>query len=273
MGSSPPDGPVNFPFETSDVVRRLRQVNSWEVMPVLLLLLFSIALSVGMGIVVLVLRRFAGRQPLAATSLELPPTAFQEHPCAFRSPGSWLAIKSRSPLSVQSALGLHNPKPCSWIQGLAGEEKLFIAPPVKGWILVIGSGLPDPSDDVDVCFRFLLDLSRKVGQVQFFSASRVLHYHAWVKADGGRIVRAYAWAGKTLWQQGSRTAAEKELGLKCFDYFEKAEPTAFGQPDTAALNADKVGFLAAKWSIDPGRIDARFLQMERGIAGEPSWHF
>src|SRR5690348_12280068 len=243
-------------------------------MPVLLLLLFSIALSVGMGIVVLVLRRLAAGQSRVLS----PPThpsssgaAFQEHLGAFRWPGAWLAIKSRSPLSVQSALGLHNPKPCSWIQGLAGEEKLFIAPPVKGWILVMGSGLPDPSDDVDVCFRFLLELSRKLGQVQFFSSSRVLHYHAWVKADRGRILRAYAWAGKTLWHQGPQTAPEKDLGLKCFGYLENLEPPGYGQADVAALNAEKVGLLAARWSIDPGRIDARFLQMERGIAGEPSW--
>ncbi len=242
-------------------------------MPVLLLLLFSIALSVGMGIVVLVLRRLATRHQQVSKPGPAPSHTFQEHPCAFRWPGSWLAIKTRSPLSVQSALGLHNPKPCSWIQGLAGEEKLFIAPPVKGWILVMGSGLPEPSDDVDVCFRFLLDLSRKLGHVQFFSASRVLHYHAWVKADGGRIVRAYAWAGRTLWAQGAITSAEKELGLKCFNYLENLEPPAFGQPDIASLNADKVGLLAARWSIDPGRIDTRFLQMERGIAGEPSWHF
>jgi hypothetical protein len=242
-------------------------------MPVLLLLLFSIALSIAMGIVILVVRRAASRQQQASKAREFASAGFQEQACAFRWPGSWLAIKSRSPLAVQSALGLHNPKPCSWIQGLAGEEKLFIAPPVKGWILVIGSGLPEPSDDVDVCFRFLLELSRKLGQVQFFSASRVLHYHAWVKADGGRIVRAYAWAGKTLWMQGPRTMAEKDLGLKCFEYGEAAGPVAFGQPDIAACNADKVPLLAARWSIDPGRIDARFLQMERGIAGEPSWRF
>lgn len=246
-------------------------------MPILLLLLFSIALSVGMGIVVLVLRRLAAGQSRVASPPAarppLPTAVFQEHPGAFRWPGAWLAIKSRSPLSVQSALGLHNAKPCSWIQGLAGEEKLFIAPPVKGWILVMGSGLPEPGDDIDLCFRFLLELSRKLGQVQFFSANRVLHYHAWAKADGGKILRAYAWAGKTLWQQGSQTAAEKELGLKCFGYLENLEPPGYGQPDIAAMNAEKVGLLAARWSIDPGRIDARFLQMERGIAGEPSWHF
>src|SRR5690242_14444365 len=69
-------------------------------------------------------------------------------------PNCWIAVRSRSLPAVQSALGLHNPKPCSWMDGLAGEQKLFIAPPVKGWILVMGSGLPEPSEDVDACFRF-----------------------------------------------------------------------------------------------------------------------
>jgi hypothetical protein len=157
------------------------------------------------------------------------------------------------------------------VEGLIGEEKLFIAPPVKGWVLVIGTGLPDPSEDVDVCFRFLQQLSRKLGQVQFFSAGRVLHHHAWVKAEGGRIVRAYAWAGKTLWSQGTCTTAEKELDLKCFDYLEGSARSAFGQPDFASINVEKVPMLAARWSIDPARLDGRFLQMECGIAGEPSW--
>jgi hypothetical protein len=242
-------------------------------MPVMLLLLFSIALSVGMGIVILVVRRNAYKQRNHAPSGDHAPSGSPEQTCAFRWPCCWLAVKSRSSSVVQSALGLHNPKPCSWIQGMAGEEKLFIAPPVKGWVLVMGSGLPDPSDDVDVCFRFLLELSRKLGHVQFFSASRVLRYHAWIRADRGRVVRAYAWAGKTLWLQGPRTVAERELGLKCFDYLEGAEPHSFGRPEVASLNVDKVPLLAARWSIDPGRIDARFLQMERGVAGEPSWHY
>jgi hypothetical protein len=242
-------------------------------MPVMLLLLFSIAMSVGAGVFILLVRRAAVRHRNLIRAREAAPLAAHDYSCAFRWPGCWLAIKSRSPFAVQSALGLHNPKPCSWIQGLAGEEKLFIAPPVKGWILVMGSGLPEPSDDIDVCFRFLLELSRRVGQVQFFSASRVLHYHAWVKADGGRIIRGYAWAGKTLWSQGARTLAEKELDLRCFDYVDPVSPPAFGQPDFAALNVDRIPLLAARWSIDPGRIDARFLRMERGIAGEPSWRY
>jgi hypothetical protein len=241
-------------------------------MPVLLLMLFSIALSVGFGVIGLLVRGACSRRRASPGSEASPPSSI--HLVGpFRSPGCWLAIKSRSPSTVQVALGLHNPKPCSWTQGLAGEEKLFIAPPVKGWVLVIGSGLPDPSEDIDVCFRFLLHLSRRLGQVQFFTASRVLHHHAWVMADSGRIVRAYAWAGRTLWNQGARTAGENDLSLRCFDYFEQTDPPLFGQPDVACLNVDKLPLLAARWSIDPSRIDVRFLQMERGIAGEPSWHY
>ncbi len=237
----------------------------------LLLLLFGVTLSIGLGIIVVVIHR--ARQPLATTRDRQAPSATTcpyERNCIYQRPGCWLAIKSRSLPTVQSALGLNNPKPCSWLEGMTGDEKLFIAPPLKGWILVAGSGLPDPSEDVDACFRFVLALSRKLGQVQLFCASRVLQNHAWVKAERGRIVRAYAWAGKTVWQQGARTPAENELELKCFDYAETAERVSFNQPEVATVNVEKVPLLAARWSLDPGHIDGHFLEKEQGVAGDPS---
>lgn len=240
-------------------------------MPVLLILLLGLALSVGAGFVVLIVRRM--RRPLPGGAMPVagpfstPPSLRARF---LRRPACWLAVRSRNPFAVQRALGLHHPKPCSWLAGLAGEEKLFIAPPIKGWILVTGTGLPDPSEDVDACFRFVVELSRKLGHVQFFSASHVLHHHAWVQADGGRVLRAYAWAGRTLWNQGRRTAAEKELDVKCFDYADPGQEASFGQPDALASNVDKVPLLAARWSLDPGRLEERFLEKERGIAGEPS---
>ena len=64
---------------------------------------------------------------------------------------TWLAVKSTSVQAVQSALSLHNPKPCSWAEGLSGDrvQSLFVSPPVAGWILVLGPALPDPADDID----------------------------------------------------------------------------------------------------------------------------
>ena len=87
------------------------------------------------------------------------------------------------------------------------------------------------------------------------------------------MIRAYAWAGRTLWKQGKPTAAEKELGLTCFEYADSAERTCLGQPEGVAANVEKVPLLAARWSLDPAGIDERFLEHERGIAGESSRHY
>ena len=169
---------------------------------------------------------------------------------------------------MQVALGLNNVQPCTWTEGLSGDEKLFIAPPVKGWVLIIGSGLPDPADDVDVCFRFLTNLSQKLGHVQFFKANRVLGHHAWVRVDNGEVMRGYAWAGKTLWNQGTPTRAESEFGLKCFQYFESPDQT-FEESEIAAANVEKVSSLAGRWSLDPTSVDENLFEHVYGIAGEP----
>lgn len=188
-------------------------------------------------------------------------------------PASWLCVRGRDLQAVQSAFDLHNPKPCSWLEGIGGEQKLFIAPPVKGWILIFGSGLPEPADDVDACFRFMLDVSRRLGQAQFFQANTALNHHAWASAHAGRIVRAYAWAGRTLWNQGIKTRAELELGLRCFRYFEGPERTIFGAADVLSANTEKIPLLAARWSLDPASIDERVFEHNFGIAGEPSRYY
>lgn len=214
-------------------------------------------------------RRATGRSPVSGPSQRL----FSSRPLRaswLHRPECWLAVRCRHPRVAQAALGLCHPHPCTWTEGLAGDQRLFIAPPVNGWILITGSGLPEPGDDIDVCFRFLRNLGRKLGQVQLFSANRVLYHHAWVRLDGTRVVRAYAWAGTTLWNQGPRTAVESELGLKCFPYLEVPERPLFGQPDILALNTEKVPLLAARWSLDPASIDAQVFEQTRGVAGEPS---
>src|SRR5262245_6536688 len=249
-------------------------MNTADIMAVLLLSLLCLAVSLGTAMVFLLIRharRRGARMP--ALSGPFGPAPLRRRHFNAR-PTCWLAVKSRSPRALQSALSLHHVKPCSWMEGLAGEAKLFIAPPVKGWLLVFGSGLPEPQDDVDACYRFVAELSRRVGQVQLFSASRILHHHAWVRAENGRIIRAYAWAGRVLWAQGQPTLAEKELALVCLNYTDTPEETAgFGLPDRIAANVDKVPLLAARWSLDPAAIDERFLEHECGIAGEPSQRY
>jgi hypothetical protein len=246
-------------------------------------LLFVLCFVVVMaGLMVFLVMQWRHRQSLAGS---VDPEADKEQlPCLpsvsasqfdAKRATSWLAIKSGNVHAVQSALSLHNPKPCSWAEGLSGDHdhSLFISPPVTGWILVIGPALPDPAEDVDICYRFLADLSRKLGHIQFFHANCVLNHHAWVRADSGRVIRAYAWAGKTLWNEGPTTPAEHTLQMKCYSYCEATDPALFASGEVVPANAEKVHLLAARWSLDPGEVGWRGAGRERGIIGEASGLF
>jgi hypothetical protein len=183
-------------------------------------------------------------------------------------PASWLAIRSQSPKAVRAALGLDLFAPDPWVKGLSGGPGFFIGPPVNGWIIVTGPGLPDPGNDADESFRFLTGISRQLGHVQFFQAERVLHHHAWVRVENGLVIRAYAWAAETVWNQGARTAAETDLSMKCFGYDEHPAADSWAAAEWMAANVAKVPLLAAHWSLDPARIDARLRKPAGGITGE-----
>jgi hypothetical protein len=181
-------------------------------------------------------------------------------------PTLWIAIRGSDPRSIQSALGLHHATSCSWEEGLieARDHKLFISPQIAGWTLVVGSDLPEPGEDVDECFHFLTNLSRKVGHLQYFCANRALNHHAWAIVDRGQVFRAYAWASQTVWNQGPVTAAEKELGMACFPYAARLDYT---QREVLGGNTEKVNALAARWSVDPAAVVENAFDSEMGIVG------
>src|SRR6266516_2291764 len=246
-----------------------------DLIAALLILVLGIALGIGVTCLLMVVHFLKKGRLIHRPATRKADRLIRErrfHAPMLHLPARWLAIRNGDPMSVQTALDLNNPTPCSWEEGLsaAQEQKLFISPAIRNWILVMRSNLPDPSDDVDRCFRFILDLSRKLGQVQFFSLNRAVNHHAWVSAGQGRVLRAYAWAGKAVWNQGSPTRAEIELGIKCYSYGEGEERIDFGRPDPAALNTERLPLLAARWSLDPSAIDARMLKEHQGIAGQLS---
>jgi hypothetical protein len=105
--------------------------------------------------------------------------------------------------------------------------------------------------------------------VQYFAAEPFQRHHGWVRANCGRVERAYAWAGQTVWHQGPSTLAERELGLRCFEYTEVDEQSNAVEPDLLTANVEKVPLLAARWSLDPAGLDGDFLERQ-GVAGESS---
>lgn len=217
-------------------------------------------------------RRFSARssQGDAGDAARSPGSAkFGERTSLFERPGRWLAVKCNNAGTVQAALNLRHAVPCSWEEGMVerSEGKLFVSRPISGWVLVVGPGLPEPADDVDVCYRFLRELSRKLGNVQFYSVNRVLNHHAWALLEDGEVYRAYAWAGETLWNEGFVTAAERELGMVCFEY--GCEVNVFAARETLAGDAEKLNQLAGRWSLDPAAIAASSGRTQ-GMVGKVS---
>ncbi len=246
-----------------------------DALAIILLLLLGLIGAVGVGFILLsrhhVRKQQAEEQFMQFTRFNAPPMPNGTR-SIFGLPKRWIAIRSTNQQAVRDAFRLHNARTCTWEEGLAeaSQSKLFISPPVGSWILVMGTCLPDPHEDVDHCFRFLNELSAKLGHVQYFLADRVLYHHAWVRAESGQILRAYAWAEETLWQQGNMTVAEMELGLHCLEYGETLPNDTFPPAPFIQTNTEKVVALAANWSIDPLTVDQRALRLGQGLAGEVS---
>lgn len=248
-------------------------VDASDIFVIALLTLLGFVLGGGFTMVLLVRRHLRLRRRLLQlearqSGVEFPRYALVPfNPIQARRPARWLAIRSRDTRGVQAALRLNNPRPCSWAEGLLATHKIFITPPVNGWTLVFGAGLPNPSDDVDVCYRFLRQLSQKLGHVQFFQADGILQHHAWAQVESGRVLRGYAWAGTTIWNQGVKTPAEIALGMNCIAYGDNPGSDDWAVADHLVANVDKISQLAQRWSLDPTEIDLRYLAQQPGIAG------
>lgn len=240
-------------------------MDSVDSIPLLLLAVHGLALGIGFMILgwMLAMHR---RERLLQQAKPRTENFFPLRAYAPTRPCCWLAIRSVSPEAVKTALGLVHAQPCSWAEGLSGGHDIFISPRLNGWVIITGMGLPNPTDDVDATFLFLTALSRRLGHVQYFYASRLLHHHAWARLDDGCVTRAYAWAGETVWNQGIETLPEIETKVKLFHYGDNSA-TIFD----AETNFEKVPRLAARWSLDPAEVKLHSSRQATGIAGESAF--
>ena len=94
-------------------------------------------------------------------------------------------------------------------------------------------------------------------------------HHAWARVDSGEVLRAYAWTGQVVWNQGPPSPAELGLGLHCFEYLETGE-TGWGQThDPILQNLDRLplpGSAAVpgcEFEHRPGACSFRFPNIHR----------
>jgi hypothetical protein len=220
----------------------------------ILALLGSFGLVLGMAVAFLIMHRRHvrqwRRQNRSVDQLSRI-TSARRRALAFPLPPRWVAVRSSNTALIREVLGAVEPTG-SWSEALsrARERSLFVSAPVDGWTLLIGGQIPDPVADVDEAYRFLVDLSREVGDVQFYAADRVLNFHAWAKLRDGRVQRAYAWAGETLWNEGRLTLEERLLGLRTRGYGEDVGELRYGETSAEQTNSERVPLLARRWGVD-----------------------
>ena len=210
--------------------------------------------------------------------------AFPDRPVPFGYRMSWLALHTDNADKVVAVLGLGNAKPCNWQSGIGivydaelGEHRVFVSPPVQGWIFVVGLPLPHPVGGgfVDKCTPFLLDLGRHFPDVQYYFTYPLIDFFAWVRIRDGRLQRAFAIGDEGIvWNKGRTTREEKALGLKLFDL--RGVRGRKGDAGGAMIlypTEDHVMRIARGWSLDPTMISALPAAGGLGYVGQSpmSW--
>ncbi|MBX6313690.1 MAG: hypothetical protein IRY99_12340 [Isosphaeraceae bacterium] len=161
---------------------------------------------------------------------------------------------------MATTLNLEDARPSTWAEGIEhayygslpdGRSEMFVSPPIAGWTFAVGGLRRLTELQVSEWLSFLGDLSAKLGEIQYFNTYRVVEHHAWAKAVGGQIVRAFSYLGERqeiLADVGNRTPEEAELDL---DYPSEHD----------------VMRLAGRWSIDPSRIEEYESEPSLGLLG------
>lgn len=199
---------------------------------------------------------------------------------------SWLAVRDGSVDAIVKALGLSDPIPVSWSQGMEvvggnhddcpaewGElAGVFITPMVRGWRLAVGhylgaGPLVRPDEDLRTDWRRVVSwcrrLSRVFGETHAFTDQAQMNWYSWILASGGSILRQAVYEdGELLSNRGQPSGVEARL----ISRFRPDEVQSRWQPDVGYVPR-----IAGEWSINPWRIGPRTRTAGRGFVAVTRW--
>ncbi len=197
----------------------------------------------------------------------VPPTVDKtvpDQPEGFGYKCVWFAVKTDNKNRLAEILQLTNISDCNWQVGVdkAYSGSVFITPPIDGWTLACGWGLPhgDSKQGIQEVKSILQTLSKEFGEAQFFCTHRVTEYHCWIKAINGRINRVYSYlgeSGENIAVEGEPTKFETTLQLINTFSDEAKDENYFEREDLVCADEDLVMQVAEHWSIDPSKLDDR----------------
>jgi len=201
-----------------------------------------------------------------------------DRPLPFGYRMAWLALRTNDTQRVIDVLGLEHVTASNWNCGLGtvyseefGETHVFVAPALEGWTFVIGLALPHPlgAGFHDKATPFLLELGGAFAEVQYYFSYPVIDFFAWARVIDGRLARAFAIGDEgVIWNKGKPSPKERAMGLKLFDL--RGIQGRRGDAGGELLlypTEDHLIALAAEWSLDPTRVDARRAEAGLGYVG------
>lgn len=201
-----------------------------------------------------------------------------DQPISFGYKCMWFAIKSTHAEELITILNLSNIRPCNWQMGIekAYENAVFLTPPIDGWTIACGRGLPygDTKEGIEFVKNILQKLSWEYGEAQFFCTHRVTEYHCWIKAVAGNIQRVYSYlgeSGENIMIEGEPTDFEK--GLHLVDTFseDSKEKNYFERDDVTLPDEEILMKVAENWSINPSNLESRYdIIPSLGLLGQIS---
>ncbi len=219
--------------------------------------------------------KYKHRSPFA--DLDLAHVQYErfDHPYNFGYKCSWYALHTEDTVDVLRAIGLKRVSDANWEHGIkaAYSGRVFVSPPILGWALVAGQVFCDVDDPQKSVTRPLLSLSEHFAEACFFRTHRVVDYHVYAKAIGGRLVRGYGYIGescKTLWSIGDLTKEDLNLGLIFTDERcpEAKEDSFWERDDIRFPREDDVMEIARAWPVTPCDLESFDIDTSKfGVVG------
>jgi hypothetical protein len=206
----------------------------------------------------------SGFAPRVSLSIQDTP----DTPQSFGYKMAWFAIPTDDSAKIITVLGLKDAIRANWASGVSAVysdiSHVFVTPPVEGWTLVLGLGLPsfDTPERTREFLAFIDKLAASFPAFCYFGTHRVVEFQGWVKVANGKIERAYAYLGErgeTLYESGKKSPEEIALGFAFFDERlpEAASPGYYERKDLRFPEEEDVMKIAAIWTINTQTLNKR----------------
>ncbi|MFF3762713.1 hypothetical protein ACFYYR_01245 [Streptomyces sp. NPDC001922] len=161
--------------------------------------------------------------------------AVDEKPPFYLPTSWWYVVPGKSYEGLFAALGLHDPVPVTFSEGLDVSDlpfrsdavPVFVTPEIDGWRLIYGNLDSAVGWDWDDMMGAVERLSAHCGEAQMFFEDIAGGADVWVVAEAGRIRRRYARESSPEWVGDPLPWETRAVDDEDFDpEFDEAEPNA-----------------------------------------------